>query len=38
MDLVTDVDKRRAVELFLKCGKPSVTEGSGSQFIDKLVD
>ena len=38
MDLLTDDAKRRAVELFLTCGKSSVTEGSGSQFIEKLVE
>ena len=38
MDLLIDAKKRLAVEIFLKCGKTPVTEGSGSQFIQKLVD
>ena len=38
MDLLSDDDKKLAVQTFMKCGKSSVTEGSGSQLIEKLLD
>lgn len=37
MDLLTD-EKKLAAETFMKCGRSSVTDGSGDQLIEKLVD
>ena len=37
LDLLTD-ESKQAVETFYKYGKSSVTDGSGDQLIEKLVD
>lgn len=38
MELLTDDEKKQAVNIFISCGKASVTDSTGGQFIEKLND